>query len=54
MSRLIGVVLMVFALMFGMTLAGCAEKEPEKPTIEDVEEAVEEATEKVEEAPPAE
>ena len=54
MSRLIGVVLMVFALMFGMTLAGCGEKEPERPTIEDVEEeveeAVEEAAEKAEEA----
>ena len=43
MSRLIGVVLMVFALMFGMTLAGCGDNEPETPTIEDVEDKADEA-----------
>ena len=54
MSRLIGVVLMVFALMFGMTLAGCGDKEPEKAPVEEVEKeiegAVEEGEKKVEEA----
>jgi len=43
MSRLIGVILMVFALTFGMTLVGCGNDEPETPTIEDVEKKVEEA-----------
>ncbi|NIA21299.1 MAG: hypothetical protein GWP05_04875 [Anaerolineaceae bacterium] len=44
MSRLIGVVLMVFALMFGMTLTGC-KKGPEKKKSEEVKKAVEGATE---------
>ena len=40
MSKLIGVILMVFALTFGMTLAGCADKE--EPTPADVGEKAEE------------
>ncbi len=56
MSRLIGVVLMVFALMFGMTLAGCGEKKPEKPPAEEVKEPEEKKPEetKPEEKKPAE
>ena len=37
MSRLIGVVLMVFALTFGMTLAGCGDKKSDTPEVKDVE-----------------
>ena len=53
MSRLIGVVLVVFALMFGMTLAGCGEREPKEKKIKQVEKkaegTVEEGEKKVEE-----
>ena len=45
MSKLIGVVLMVFALTFGMTLTGCKDDKPKTPTIEDVEKAADDAAE---------